>query len=103
MAMSAATKLTVPMSVAEFLKWNAEDGRNWQLVDGEPQAMAPASRTHAALINELGALLRNFFAERGGPCTALAQPGVVPHVSASRNCRVPDLAVTCTGYDTEEY
>ena len=32
------------MTVAEFLAWDAGDGRLWQLVDGQPQAMAPAGR-----------------------------------------------------------
>jgi hypothetical protein len=29
-------------------------------------------------------------------------PGVVPHVQSSHNMRVPDLAVTCSDYETEE-
>jgi Uma2 family endonuclease len=101
--MSAATKISRPMTVAEFLAWNPEDGQSWQLVDGEPQAMAPARNAHAALMIELGAVLRNHFIERDSPCIALGQPGIVPHVNARRNYRVPDLAVTCTGYDAEEY
>jgi len=36
------------MTVAEFLAWNPPSARLWQLVDGEPQAMAPANRTHGA-------------------------------------------------------
>jgi Uma2 family endonuclease len=43
------------MSVAEFLTWDPGDGQAWQLVDGEPQAMAPANHTHGAIQNELGA------------------------------------------------
>jgi Uma2 family endonuclease len=33
---------------------------------------------------------------------ARAAPGVIPHVQASTNVRIPYLAVTCSGYDTEE-
>lgn len=35
------------MTVAEFLAWDSGDrsGRGWQLRDGVPEAMAPASET----------------------------------------------------------
>ena len=46
------------MTVAEFLSWDAGDptGVPWQLIDGEPVAMAPAPETHAALQGEIGRL-----------------------------------------------
>jgi Uma2 family endonuclease len=37
------------------------------------------------------------------PCAVIAAPGIVPRVRASENFRIPDQAVTCTGYDTGEY
>jgi len=101
--MSAATKLPVLMTVAEFLAWNPGDGQPWQLVDGEPQAMAPGGRTHGALQGELTRLLGNHFVETGRPCSAITEPGIVPHVNAGHNYRVPDLTVTCAGYEIEEY
>lgn len=100
--MSASVKLPVRMSVDEFLAWNPGDGQQWQLVDGEPQAMAPASRTHGALQNELGRLIGNHLAAQGGPCSVVTTPGVVPHVQASHNMRIPDLVVTCSDYQAEE-
>src|SRR5437660_7096580 len=100
--MSAIAKIPVRMTVAEFLAWDARDGRLWQLVDGEPQAMAPASRTHGALQNELGSLIRNHLAERSSLCSVLANPGVVPRVQAEYNVRIPDLAVICSDYEAEE-
>jgi|SRR5271165_399016 len=86
------------MTLTEFLSWDPADpsGRAWQLIDGEPVAMAPASETHAALQGEIGALLRNHLVDRGDQCRLLSQPGVVPRVRANRNFRIPDLAVTCT-------
>ena len=85
------------MTVTEFLSWDAADptARAWQLIDGEPVAMAPGSESHAALQVEIGALLRNHLLDRGGPCRLLSQPGIVPRVRANRNFRIPDLAVTC--------
>jgi len=55
----------VRMTVAEFLAWNPPTPQLWQLVDGEPQAMAPVSRTHGAIQCELGSLIRNHLAESG--------------------------------------
>jgi Uma2 family endonuclease len=101
--MSSASKVPVRMSVAEFLAWDPADGRTWQLVDGEPQAMVPANRTHAALQGELGRLIGNHLVARSSPCAVLPTPGVVPNIQAGYNFRVPDLAVTCTGYTTEEW
>jgi Uma2 family endonuclease len=91
------------MSVAEFVAWDAPGPGPWQLVDGEPVAMAPTSRTHATLQLELGSLIRNHLTASGSPCIAMSAPGVVPRVLANENFRIPDLAVTCTQYETEEY
>ena len=60
--MGAIAEIPVRMTVAEFLAWDAGDGRLWQLVDGEPQAMAPASRTHGAIQAELCRLIANHLA-----------------------------------------
>jgi Uma2 family endonuclease len=100
--MTALPKIPMRMTVAEFLAWNPPSAQLWQLVDGEPQAMAPASRTHGAIQNELGSLIRNHLAERSSPCSVVTTPGVIPRVQSETNLRVPDLAVTCSGYDTEE-
>jgi Uma2 family endonuclease len=90
------------MTVAEFLAWNPPSTQLWQLVDGEPQAMAPANRTHGAIQSELGSLIRNHLVERSSPCSIVTTPGVVPRVQSETNLRIPDLAVICSGYDTEE-
>ena len=101
--MVALLKSPPIMTVAEFLAWDAPSGHRWQLVDGEPTAMAPASRTHNGILIELGALIRNHLLERGGPCFVVPTQGVVPRARSDDNYRIPDLAVTCTGYETEEY
>ncbi|MBV9251516.1 MAG: Uma2 family endonuclease, partial [Acetobacteraceae bacterium] len=91
------------MTVEEFLAWAPPDSQHWQLVDGEPQAMAPASRTHNSIQGELQRLLANHLAERGSPCIAIPNGGIVPRVQSETNFRIPDLVVTCSGYDLEEY
>jgi Uma2 family endonuclease len=91
------------MTTVEFLAWDAPGAGRWQLVDGEPVAMAPASRTHGALQLELGSLIRNHLIASGSPCTAVTEPGIIPRILASENFRIPELAVTCTPYEAEEY
>ncbi|HEY6433644.1 MAG TPA: Uma2 family endonuclease [Acetobacteraceae bacterium] len=91
------------MDLAEFLAWDAPPNIRWQLVDGEPQAMAPPNRTHAVIQAELLRLIGNHLAERGSPCTAMGPAGVVPRVQADINFRVPDVAVTCTDVREEEH
>lgn len=97
--MNALPKLPLVsrMSVTEFLSWPADpDGRAWQLIDGEPVAMAPASETHGSIQAEMAAIFRNHLRSRGMPCRVVIAPGVTPRVRADSNVRVPDLAVTCT-------
>lgn len=91
------THLPDHMTVSEFLAWDSGDrsGRKWQLVEGEPVAMAPGSESHAAIQSEIGRLLGNHLAATGSRCRVLTEPGIVPRVHARRNYRVPDLGVTC--------
>jgi len=85
------------MTLTEFLSWDAADpsGQPWQLVDGEPVAMASGSETHAALQGEIARLIGNHLVNSGSPCRLLGQPSIVPRVRANRNVRIPDLGVTC--------
>jgi len=85
------------MTLAEFLEWEPADrlARSWQLIDGEPVAMAPGSRSHSAIQAELCSLLRDHLLERGSPCQVATEPGIVPRLRADRNYRIPDIGVTC--------
>jgi len=100
--MNALPKIPYHMSVAEFLAWDAPAPLLWQLVDGEPQAMAPASRTHGAIQNEVGKLIALHLEKRDSSCSVITTPGVIPRVQSETNFRIPDLAVTCAPYETEE-
>ncbi len=53
--------------------------------------------------NQLGHLIAGHFDTSGMECTVVTAPGIVPRVRANENFRIPDLAVTCTRYETEEY
>jgi Uma2 family endonuclease len=100
--MSASARLPKHLSVAEFLAWNGTAGQKFQLVDGEPQTMSPSNRTHGSLQSELAWLFTNHFRANNLSCVAVTKPGIVPRALAANNLRVPDLAVTCSPYDSEE-
>lgn len=100
--MSAANQLPAAVTAAEFLDWNPQDSDRWELVDGTPQAMAPASPRHGAIQNETGRLIANHLAEARPACRVITEPGVQPRVRANLNIRVPDLAVTCAEWDPDE-
>ena len=91
----AAKRVPAVMDAAEFLAWDAPGNGRWQLIDGQPQAMAPASETHNIIQGELGALIRNHLVAMGRRCTLVPKAGIVPHVRSDSNVRIPDLAVTC--------
>ena len=91
------------MSLQEFLAWNAPWGQTWQLVDGEPRGMAPTSRTHGTIQSTLSGLMISHLRDRSSSCSIVTTPGVVPRVRSESNFRIPDLAVTCTPYQDEEY
>jgi len=97
------TPVVARMTATEFLAWPADPtGRTWQLIDGEPAAMAPASQTHGAIQSEAGGILRNHLRAQSSSCRVITAPGVVPRVRADWNVRVPDLAVTCSPDDPAE-
>ena len=94
--MSAASHLPDAMTVAEFLAWNPHDGSDrWELIEGAPRAMAPATPRHGAVQGEAARLIGNRLADLPGPpCRVIVEPGIQPKVRADWNVRIPDLAVT---------
>ena len=63
---------------------------------------APASRTRGHIQNKLRSLIDAHLTARGGSCSIITAPRVVPRVRSDSNFRVPDLGVTCTDYEREE-
>ena len=51
--MAVLAKIPARMSVDEFLNWDSGDALRYELVDSEPRAMTPASRTHGTLQGRL--------------------------------------------------
>src|SRR5580693_8836515 len=85
------------MTLDEFLSWDPHDpsGRTWQLIHGEPVAMAPGNDTHGSILAEISRLLGNHLLAQANGYRVLIKPGVVPRVRAGDNLRVPDLGITC--------
>ena len=100
--MVAVAKLLVRMSVEEFLNWDSGDGLKYELVDGEPRAMAPASGTHGILQGRLATMINNHLDREKSSCSLVVEPAILPRLMSDHNVRMPDLAVTCSGYRTEE-
>ena len=94
--MSAALQVPAPMTLDEFLASDAPPGARWQLVDGVPVAMAPASPVHASIQNELGRLIGNDLAAQGAGCRAYGNPGVRLTTGSNRDFRVPGIGVSCS-------
>jgi Uma2 family endonuclease len=85
------------MTVAQFQDWQPDRhaDRRWQLVDGMPVCMAPASDNHGRIQAEAAFLLTAHLRSTRPGCAVVVAPGVVPRISARTNERVPDLGVTC--------
>ena len=67
--MSAASQLPYLMTVAEFLDWETPDGFDrWELIDGTPEAMAPASDRHGAIHGEVARLIGNHLSRDSWLC-----------------------------------
>jgi Uma2 family endonuclease len=60
--------------IDEFLAWDGEDDRRYELVGGEIVAMAPPSNAHAVIVaNVVGAIRLGLRA----PCRVLSEVGIV--------------------------
>ncbi|HEY0836339.1 MAG TPA: Uma2 family endonuclease [Azospirillum sp.] len=96
--MVAVRKPAEPLlSVEDFLDWPG-DGTDtrYQLVAGEPQAMAPASEVHGTIQANAAFLLKSHLRSGRSGCRVVTEAPVAPRLSSDMDLRVPDLAVTCT-------
>lgn len=84
------------MTVEEFFAWPG-DGTDtrYDLYEGHPRAMAPASAHHAVIQSNTARILANHLIAKGMGCGALTEAAIAPRLSNNRNVRVPDVLVTC--------
>ncbi len=101
--MSAANQLPAAMSVAEFLDWDPPDHSDrWELIDGTPCAMSPATPWHGEIQGEAVRLIGNHLADTRPGCRVVVEPGIQPRVRANLNVRIPDLAIRCAPANPED-
>lgn len=60
-----------------------------------PEAMASTGLNHGALQTEIRGLIRDHLRSARPGYRVITAPGVVPHLRATPNARVPDLAIVC--------
>ncbi len=82
-----------PMTVAEFLRWEDGTDARYELLGGEPVAMAPPAVAHGILALRLGARIEAALRARP-PCFAQSEAGIAKP-DRDDTCYVADLAVTC--------
>ncbi|MGE0223823.1 MAG: Uma2 family endonuclease [Acetobacteraceae bacterium] len=89
------------LTVDAFHAWEpppGTEGLRWELVDGEPAAMAPPSVTHGAIQSQVSMLLGLHLRAHRPGCRVITTPGVIPHLRSRFNERMPDLGVSCAPF-----
>jgi len=86
------------LTVDEFQDWEPPPGKEdwrWELVDGEPVAMAPPSLNHGAIQSMAAFLFTARLRALCPSCRVITTPGVIPQLRARFNERIPNLGVSC--------
>ena len=86
------------LTVDDFQHWEPPPGMEdlrWELVDGEPVAMAPPSTNHGAIQGMAAFLLTAHLRTHRPSCRVIITPGVIPQLRSRFNERIPDLGVSC--------
>jgi Uma2 family endonuclease len=86
------------LTVDEFQDWEPPPGMEdlrWELVDGEPVAMAPPGVNHGAIQSQAAMLLGLHLRTNRPTCRVITTPGVIPQLRARFNERIPDLGIAC--------
>lgn len=94
--MAQARRVAPPMTVTEFRDWADRQPGKWELVDGRPRAMAPASSTHGLIQARAAFLVERHIEDTGSPCRSATEAPVVPSSFKRHNARATDLAITCS-------
>jgi Uma2 family endonuclease len=81
-----------PMTLAEFLEWNDGTDTRFELIDGQPRAMAPSLEAHGTIIANLARHIGN---QRKPPCRVVVEAGLTP-VDRADTWYYVDLVVTCS-------
>ncbi len=87
----------IELTVEEFLDWPGDgSGAKFQLIDGSPRAMAPASADHGVIQLNIGSIIRDHLRKLGSKCRIATEAPVIPAFKSRKNARAPDVAVACS-------
>ncbi|WP_158921130.1 Uma2 family endonuclease [Acidisphaera sp. S103] len=87
------------MTIDEFLAWQAGQGQRYELVDGEPAAMAGAKIRHDRVTGNAFSEIRRQMRAGGSPCDVFtADIGIR---TPPGNIRRPDISILCPPFDEE--
>lgn len=101
--MSQAERASTPMTVVQFRAWADRQPGRWELVDGQPRAMAPASTTHGLIQSRACFLIERHLDDAGSPCRVVVEAPIVPASFRRSNARATDLAITCSPPAEDEW
>src|SRR5712691_4193069 len=82
------------MTLAEFLHWEDGTDTRYELIYGEPVAMAPPAVAHGVLSMRLGAHIEAALRSKR-PCIGQSEAGIA-RPDRDDTCYVADIAVTCS-------
>ncbi len=86
-----------PMTVDEFLAWRGgEPGIIYELVDGVVRAQDAPWSTHGSVHSNLTYHIMARLKAHWPRCRLVTTPGIKPHLAATWNHRIPEMAITCT-------
>lgn len=71
------------------------DGERGELIDGKLYMMAPPSRIHQKILQELSRVIGNHISGKGGPCEVYPAPFAVFLNEDDKNYVEPDISVIC--------
>jgi len=89
------------LTVDDFQDWEPPpgmEGLRWELVDGEPVAMAPPGVNHGTIQSMAAFLLTAHLRAHRPTCRVVTTPGVIPALRSRFNERIPDLGVSCAPF-----
>ncbi|HJB15538.1 MAG TPA: Uma2 family endonuclease [Candidatus Blautia excrementipullorum] len=75
--------------------WNLPEGQRAELIDGQLYDMAPPSRIHQKLVQEISRTIGNHIAQAGGTCEVYPAPFAVNLDAEDKDWVEPDISVIC--------
>ena len=92
--MTVARALDRPLTIEDWLAYEGEPDKRYELFDGRLVAMSPPKTWRGTIANEIGGICRDALRDRF-PCRALQGPGLIIRREPKAKGYVPDVVVMC--------